>query len=63
MDNKAFKAYFLQFGAIDHSNIVYHPETKNSRCFGFVLYKNLEGVEKLLSKGRHFDIEGKTVRI
>ena len=53
LDSEGLRKYFQDFGDVEHANVVVSHENMKSRKFGFVIFKTLEDVEKVL-KEDHF---------
>ena len=54
--------YFLQFGPIETSQVMYNRETNKSRGFGFITFANPESVSKVLATRMH-TIDTKEVEV
>lgn len=58
----SFRAYFESYGEIEGAMVVFNRETRKSRGFGFVIFKESNSVNKVMADGDHF-INGKQVEI
>ena len=56
------KDYFEQFGELTDYVVMKFPDTRRSRGFGFVTYRDPEMLEDCLSKHPH-TLDGKTVEL
>merc|ERR1711884_305527 len=56
------KSYFERFGEIGYGYVVMNVKTKKSRQFGFVMFREEEGVERCVKEGR-WEIAGKEVEV
>ncbi|KAK7494068.1 hypothetical protein BaRGS_00014726 [Batillaria attramentaria] len=57
---KSLRNYFDKFGEIKETMVMKDPQTKRSRGFGFVTYRDPASVDKVLASGPH-SIDSKTV--
>ena len=53
--------YFSQFGTIVESYIISHPETRQSRCFGFVQFTTCKAVEDVIARYSEIYLKGKWI--
>lgn len=58
-----FRSYFEKFGAVTDAQVMYDPNTKRSRGFGFVTYEDEASVQKVLDAGHMHDLGGKQVEV
>ena len=61
-NKEVLQAYFCKFGELQEVRILYDGNTSKSRGFAFVLFKNREALEEVLSIPQH-KIKGKIVEI
>jgi len=61
-DDQSLKEYFEHFGELTDWVVMKFPDTRRSRGFGFVTYKNPENLEDSISAGPH-TIDGATVEL
>ncbi|KAK4762265.1 hypothetical protein SAY87_030149 [Trapa incisa] len=57
-----FKKYFEQFGTVNDMVVMYDPNTKRPRGFGFITYDSEETVDKVLLNTFH-ELNGKLVEV
>ena len=61
-NERELKEHFLNFGEVTDCFIMRFPDTKKSKCFGFINYSNLSELEKALSHPRHV-LDGSTLEV
>jgi RNA recognition motif-containing protein len=61
-DDSALRNYFGSYGDIDDYIIMRYPDTKRSKCFGFVTFHEIRSLEQVLETQPHF-IEGAQVEL
>jgi len=63
--HEALRAYFEQFGEIESAQVIFNRDTKKSRGFGFVIFKEPYSVEAVLRKQAQAPpvIDGKQVEV
>lgn len=54
--------YFSKFGEIDYTYIVLNVATKKSRCFGFLVFKDIIGYQKCLTIKDHV-LNGQLIKV
>lgn len=63
---ESLRQYFEKYGTIESAEVIYNKETKKSRGFGFVIFKDHSSLEKVLKEqddvGYH-KVDGKEVEI
>ncbi|XP_074588696.1 uncharacterized protein LOC141844557 [Curcuma longa] len=57
------KEHFSSYGEVVEHQIMFDHTTGRSRGFGFVTFKDEESVDKIISKGKMHDFDGKQVEI
>ncbi|KAG6518675.1 hypothetical protein ZIOFF_022155 [Zingiber officinale] len=57
------KEHFSSYGEVVERQIMFDHATGRSRGFGFVTFKDEESVDKIISKGKMHDFDGKQVEI
>jgi len=63
--NESLRHYFERYGNIKTAEVIYNRDTKKSRGFGFVVFKDFEAVQQVLSQqeqGMHV-VDGKHVEV
>lgn len=64
--HESLRDFFEKYGAVESAEVIYNRDTKKSRGFGFVVFRDYESVDKVLgeqdSEGMHV-IDGKQVEV
>lgn len=60
--SELFESYFSQFGEVEDTVIITDTQTKVSRGFGFVTYKNSDSVQEVFKERPH-NLDGKEVEV
>ena len=63
--NEALRSYFEKFGEVDTAQVIFNRDTKKSRGFGFVVFKEASSVERVLAEQKTSPpiIDGKPVEV
>ena len=56
------RGHFEAFGTLTDCVVVVNPQTKRSRCFGFVTYSNVEEADAAMAASPHA-VDGNTVEL
>jgi len=63
VDEKAFREYFEQYGAVKDAVVMYDHENKRPRGFGFVTFQDDDAVTKVFSNGVMQTLHDKKIEI
>eukprot|EP00088_Acartia_fossae_P067941 TRINITY_DN8529_c0_g1_i2.p1 TRINITY_DN8529_c0_g1~~TRINITY_DN8529_c0_g1_i2.p1 ORF type:complete len:602 (+),score=186.33 TRINITY_DN8529_c0_g1_i2:114-1919(+) len=61
-NERELKEHFLNFGDVTDCFIMRFPDTKKSKCFGFINFSSLSELDKALSHPRHV-LDGSTLEV
>ena len=61
--HESLRKYFEKYGEVINAEVVYNRNTKTSRGFGFVVFRDPASVDKVLSESTMHNIDGRQVEI